>query len=292
MVLVLSIVASVVIWGFLSGLKFALVLVGSIFIHEYGHYYWMGREGIKSRDMFFIPPFGAVARSKEMWPTRGSESRIALAGPAFGLISVLIFFICWSISRSPIFAASVVLASYINLFNLLLPIAILDGGRVIKSILFSINESLGRNFYLFGFVFLGILVLTNTISIIFALLVGYLLWQEYASYLTVEKRLAELGTILASIENLRNNPQYRDTDDLNQQLKGLIPAYWGYSSIDAMKDHKKMLDSLLHLPSMSRREIYQSLILFLTISTVYISAILLMNNHINTNLYSLSSYFK
>lgn len=256
MVLVLSIIASIIIWGFLSGWKFALVLVGSIFIHEYGHYYWMGREGIKDRDMFFIPPFGAVARSKEMWPTRGSESRISLAGPAFGLISVLIFFILWAVSLSPIFAASVVLASYINLFNLLLPIPILDGGRVIKSILFSINESLGRNFYQFGFIFLGILVLINIISLILAFIISWLLWQEYSSYLRAKKWLAQL-------------------DDNTATLK-----------------EKEELSLFLYPPSMSPREMSHGLLLFFIISSIYISAILVMSSHIDTDLYSLRNYFK
>lgn len=261
MVLVLSIIASILIWGFLSGWKFALILVGSILIHEYGHYYWMGREGIKDRDMFFIPPFGAVARSKEMWPTRGSESRISLAGPAFGLISVLIFFILWTVSLSPIFAASVVLASYINLFNLLLPIATLDGGRVIKSILFSINESLGRNFYLFGFIFLGILVFTNIISLILAFILGWLLWQEYSLYLRVKSWLAQFNdntaTLTATLEEKRGK-----------------------------------LSLFLYPPSMSPREMGHSLLLFFIISSIYISAILVMSNHIDTNLYSLHNYFK
>lgn len=285
MILILSIVASIIIWGLLSSWKFALVLVGSIFIHEYGHYYWMGREGIKDRDMFFIPPFGAVARSKEMWPTRGSESRIALAGPAFGLISVLIFFIFWFVSSFPIFAASVIVASYINLFNLLLPIAILDGGRVMKSILFSINKSLGKSFYLFGFVFLAILMLTDMASPILAFIIGYLLWQEYSSYLAAEKKLTWLDDVLVSVEKLEINFS-------NEELKRVAAVSWGYQNINAMKEHKEQLNWFLCPPPMSSREIELSLLLFLIISLIYIFAIIIMGNYIDTSLYSLQNYFK
>jgi len=144
--LLISILLSIVVWGFLFNLKFAVILITAIFIHEYGHFYWMGREGIKDKDMIFIPPFGAIARAKEYWPSYGAELRIALAGPAFGLLSVALFWILYLVYPKDIFLASVGLACIINLFNLVLPVPILDGGRVIKSILYSINQSLGDSF--------------------------------------------------------------------------------------------------------------------------------------------------
>ena len=87
--LAFSILLSFLIWGGLVNWKFALVAIPAILFHEYGHYYWMGREGIKKRRMMMIPPLGAMAMAGEPWPSREAEARIALAGPTFGFIFLL-----------------------------------------------------------------------------------------------------------------------------------------------------------------------------------------------------------
>lgn len=99
---------------------------------------------------------GAVAITQEGWPSRGSEARIAIAGPFAGLLSALIPTVCYLINPLPIFAASITAICLFNLFNLIFPVAILDGGRVWKSILYSINERLGRVFVRSGFLVLAI----------------------------------------------------------------------------------------------------------------------------------------
>ena len=271
MILVLSILASIAIWSFMVSWKYALVIVGSILIHEYGHFYWMGREGIKEKDMFFIPPFGAVARSKEMWPNRGAESRIALAGPVFGLISVLVFLIPWLLSHNPLFAASIVLASYINLFNLLLPIAILDGGRVMKSILFSINTTLGKIFYTLGFLILGFMLLYG-VNVIFVFLVGFVLWQEYSACVSAEINLNKINGALDQAKDLHDSASII----LTERLEGL----------------KTKLELFLYPKPMSWFEIFYSISIYIVSIILYTLAILYAKNFINLNIYTLTDYFR
>lgn len=271
MILILSILASIVIWSFLVSWKYALIIIGSIFIHEYGHFYWMGREGIKEKSMFFVPPFGAVAQSKEMWPSRVAELRIALAGPAFGLISILVFLVSWLLSRNSLFAASIVLASYINLFNLLLPVAILDGGRVIKSILFSINASLGKAFYVLGFMTLGFMVLYS-VNFIFVFLVGLILWQEYSFYISTEIRLKKIDAALRLVEE---SPDPEDTSHATE-----------------LRDFKARLESLLYLKPMSWLEISYGIAMYAVIVLLYILTIIYIKDFINPNLYTLPDYFR
>jgi len=188
--LVGSIILSIILWGILRNWAFGCIIVSAIMIHEYGHYYWMSKEGIRNKTMLAIPLMGALAVSREFWSSRGAEMRIALAGPAFGIFSVMLFYALWILTGSDIFGAAIILACYINLFNLLLPVPLLDGGRVIKSFLFTLNEQLGIRFYYFGF---GILVYLTLIvrlfPLFFGFFIGWMLWQDYKqlNYLEVLK---------------------------------------------------------------------------------------------------------
>lgn len=170
--LIISLVLSLLYWSWTYGTYVGSMLVLCILIHEYGHYYWMKREGILKRSMVMMPPLGAVAFAKEPWPSRGAESRIALAGPAFGLLSILFPLAVWLVYGDYESRISIFFACFLNLFNLLLPIAILDGGRVIKSILFSINKNLGFGFYYysFGVLFVFTLIFLSTLTLIFSIL--------------------------------------------------------------------------------------------------------------------------
>ncbi len=226
--LLLSMLASVVIWSFLFSFKLAIALILSLFIHEYGHFYWMGREGIKDKEMFFMPPFEAVARAKEPWTSYGAELRIALAGPIAGLLSVFLFLVFWMIYPSEIFLASIALACMINLFNLILPIPILDGGRVIKSILYSINRTLGDMFYVIGFLILGLTFIFGYLSTIFVLLIGYFLYREWDYVRYARKRLEQLkqNALVMNKNNL--------SDDLFKEFEN------EFSRLNTMVNMKRM----------------------------------------------------
>jgi Zn-dependent protease len=192
----LNIALSIVIWQFLFGsIAFALVLVGSILIHEYGHYFWMGKESIKKRDMFMVPPFGAMAISKEPWPTLGAEARIALAGPAFGLLAPCLFYLLLLLTGNLMWAAGVALAAFINLFNLL-PIAILDGGRVTRSLLQSINQKLEITFTAISLAGIAVFIFFTPL---FGLFIGFLWFREIKLLRMARLNLEKAEERLASL---------------------------------------------------------------------------------------------
>ena len=157
--------------------------------------------------------------------------RIALAGPAAGLLSVLLFYCLWMAYSNDIFLASVMLACIINLFNLLFPIAILDGGRVIKSILHSINRRLGDSFYVFGFVVIGTAYIFGLFSLFFVALLGYFLYREWA-YIQYERaQLKQLEIIKSDtfVELLGPSKSKLKSESENEYLK-----------LDAIVNIKKM----------------------------------------------------
>lgn len=195
--LAVSIWASILVWGWLFNYKMAIVLVVSILVHEYGHYYWMGREGIKKRKMMMIPPFGAVAMSGEPFPGYAAENRIALAGPGIGLAALFGFYFLLSVTGQSMWAAAVVITAYINLLNLIIPISVLDGGRVIKSTLFSLNYYLGMVFAVFGLaasVALGIYVSP------IGFLIAYGVWREIKNVSNARKDVESINEELKRIK--------------------------------------------------------------------------------------------
>lgn len=286
MPLIPSIFLSLAIWTFLVSFKFSIIIITAIFIHEYGHYYWMGREGITKKSMFFLPPFGAVAQAKEFWPTRGAEARIALAGPAFGLLSLLLFYCLWLLSPSPLFIGAMGLACYINLFNILMPVAILDGGRIIKSILFSVHNKLGEMFYLFSFIVLGLSVLFGFISIFLGLLIGFLLWREDRDSKIIRSRLDFLHS---KRDSLRKLEQIRE---------GLSPQIIDYisdtMSPDTLKDFEEEIVDLekhANIKKMDAKEIITSFLLFIGIISIYSLSLYALSTHTDISYATLIKYF-
>lgn len=130
-------------WG--VGALTALLLFSSVLLHELGHAVVAQREGVPVRGITLFV-FGGVAQIGREPPTAGSELRIALAGPltslalagGFSLLGLAVAF-------APVLAAPAVYLGRLNLllalFNLL-PGFPLDGGRVLRAVLWG----LGSNF--------------------------------------------------------------------------------------------------------------------------------------------------
>ena len=125
--------ASIVVYAFtFGGWWLALGLVVMILVHELGHVWAMRCEGMETKAPVFIPLLGAVIFAPPM-KDREQEARIGYAGPLVGGAAALaVFLIALTTSgdvRTVLLMASY-LGAFINLFNLIIPIRPLDGGRV------------------------------------------------------------------------------------------------------------------------------------------------------------------
>lgn len=134
--------ASVATYGILFSWQFALAIMLQLFVHEYGHVHAMRRTGMKVRGMYFIPFLGALAVTEDSFTSRRQQVYVALSGPIWGSALALLPAAAFLWTREPIWAAVAAWWALINLFNLL-PIAPLDGGRVMQAFAFSYSSSLG-----------------------------------------------------------------------------------------------------------------------------------------------------
>jgi Zn-dependent protease/CBS domain-containing protein len=116
----------------------ALLFFVTLLLHELGHAFQARREGMEI-DGITLWLFGGVAKFKGTFPSAGAEFRIAIAGPLVSLVLGLLFVgVAVFMALPDILDGVAAWLGYINLFLLafnLLPALPLDGGRVLRSIL-------------------------------------------------------------------------------------------------------------------------------------------------------------
>lgn len=121
--------------------KFAVVLLSIIIFHEYGHIRGMQRFGIKTKGIYLIPFVGGVAvgdRTETHW----QNVYISMMGPIFGLAMTLFFLVIFWLSGNHFAGLIASFSGLINLFNLL-PVLPLDGGQVVRAMVFSGKKAWG-----------------------------------------------------------------------------------------------------------------------------------------------------
>ncbi len=138
--------ASVSVYSIIFSVEFALALIAILVFHEYGHLRAMKKFGIPTKGMYLIPFVGGLAVGDKP-RSRWQDVYISLMGPIYGLAMTTVFYIGYLITDNHFVGLVASLSALINLFNLL-PIYPLDGGRVVKSLVFSGRRRLALVFLL------------------------------------------------------------------------------------------------------------------------------------------------
>lgn len=183
--------------GLADGAYIAMALVAavlfftSLLLHEFGHALQARREGVEIEGIT-LWLFGGVAKFSGMFPSAGAEFRIAIAGPLVSLLLGVGFLLLPALLPFATYVDGVLFwLGSINLallvFNLL-PAFPLDGGRVLRSLLWKAKDdflaathlaaAIGRGFgYLFVAVGVLFLILLNPVSGIWMAFMGWFLLQ-------------------------------------------------------------------------------------------------------------------
>jgi Zn-dependent protease len=135
-------VASAGAWAVILPWQLALALLVQLFVHEYGHVHAMRRTGMRVRGLYLVPFLGAVAVSEDSFTSRRQQVYVALSGPIWGSLLALAPAALWLWTRNPLYAHVCAVWALINLLNLV-PIAPLDGGRIMQGLAFSFSSALG-----------------------------------------------------------------------------------------------------------------------------------------------------
>jgi Zn-dependent protease/CBS domain-containing protein len=169
----------------------ALLFFTSLLLHEYGHALQARRDGMEIEGIT-LWLFGGVAKFRGMFPSAGAEFRIAIAGPLVSLVLGFLFLGVPMLLGLPSTVDGVLFwLGSINVallvFNLL-PALPLDGGRILRSILWyargefasatHIAAGIGRGFgYLFVAAGVALLVFASPVTGIWLAFIGWFLLQ-------------------------------------------------------------------------------------------------------------------
>ncbi len=163
------------IWnGWLIGLFTSGLLFVSVLLHELGHSFVAIAEGLRVRDitLFFL---GGMANLEQECKTSKGSFKIAISGPIISLLlALLMILFSNNLSESNIIISNLFrqvgnLNLLIGLFNLL-PIIPLDGGVILKSIIWHVTGSksagikvaiISARFISFISIFIGLFCLLN-----------------------------------------------------------------------------------------------------------------------------------
>lgn len=196
------ILLSILVYSYMVNFKFALVFAIPLYLHELGHCFAMWNYGYKVKGIYMIPFLGGVALMDDIIVNRYEEIVISIYGAMIGSVVSFIMLFLGIYYDSKYLIASSMFVSLVNLFNLL-PINPLDGGRIVKSILYTISSKIGV-----VYLYLGILACTYFIYRglyfvgFFLMLTGYVEFKMESKNLIEFEKTDLKESILVSIKGL------------------------------------------------------------------------------------------
>lgn len=194
--------ASAASYAYIYSWKFAIIIMFQLFVHEYGHIWAMKRCGLKIKGVYFIPFLGAAAVTDDDLAKSGraDELYIAIMGPIWGFFPSVLCGILAVIYDSQFFMAAASWMCLVNLFNLI-PLNPLDGGRIVKSLAFSLSDWTGLLSMFLGMILLfagcffagiGVFAVLGVISMIELLFEFRLMRRSGAELAELKEKLSDM----------------------------------------------------------------------------------------------------
>lgn len=158
------------LWWITGSLTIALAVIFGLVVHEYGHVLAMNRLGCGPARIYIIPFLGGVAKSQRLPTSEWDGVLISLAGPMFGLLATIPFFILFMATGTPIWILAAFVICMINLINLV-PAPPLDGSQAIGPVLSKISPWLER----------GVMLLIGATVVVWAMTRGSYIFGAFVA---------------------------------------------------------------------------------------------------------------
>ncbi len=139
-------------------LRFLVVMLGVLAIHELGHFIYMQRLGYKDGGMFFVPLLATYLDGEKTDISQKQRLTIIMAGPVPGLVFGLLLYWVSRQFEQPDLLLPAQIFLFLNVFNLL-PFTPLDGGRLLETLYFDRNHTIQIVFMILISVLLAMLAL-------------------------------------------------------------------------------------------------------------------------------------
>jgi Zn-dependent protease len=182
-------------FGILLGWSAAILLIISLFVHEFGHLLAYRLMGQPWGRMVFLPFLGAMAMPRLPQESQGQTVFAALMGPGFSALLAIACMIPSMIDGQlhPYLIILGLITAALNLFNLL-PAEPLDGGVALRSVLTRIVGSKAQ----YGLLAIGVII------VLFGLAmeqIVFVLFGGLATFVNLKERKIDVGqTPLTSLQ--------------------------------------------------------------------------------------------
>lgn len=172
----LSYIVTIFIYGWFLPWPGVAALTIGVGWHEYGHLWAAKRVGMETKGFFLIPFVGGLALTSGPMEKYSKQAFFVLMGPVAGGLLAVITYAIYIATGSILMGQIAYFMAFLNLFNLL-PLSILDGGQLLESILYSINEKLG----------MIVMAISSIIAIFVALFSGVSVAQTYQKWKMIKR---------------------------------------------------------------------------------------------------------
>ena len=129
------------IWWITGSWVMAVALIWGLFVHEFGHVLAMNRLGMGPARIYIIPFLGGVAKSQRLPQSEWHGVLVSLAGPAFGLLAAIPFFVGFIATSQAAWLLGAAVIAALNLINLA-PAPPLDGSKALGPVLARVHPRL------------------------------------------------------------------------------------------------------------------------------------------------------